>query len=623
MLSHSISKQKSKRSYSQAEKANFLIKFRQLPAKEQVMKKFAVKEGLNPNTFGDWVREFKDTEAIDPAILADNRKKVKVEKYANVNAKIIEYIDLRRRLYQRDKCGVSYMLLKEKALDIASKVLDEELKSQFTASNGWLHYLLKRSGYLKVNLHGEGGEVNVEEAEQQMKVFRKKLGDHMEEHGIPRARIYNGDQTGLFFQKLPNTMYCKAEERSTIKGVKAMKDKNRVTTMVCTSAEGDKVPLALVGTAKRPYCFDMCNGVPPMAYTAQSNAWFDKAVTSWWFHNVFVKHYSKSFGQQKGVLILDNCPAHTGIEEQMTAPFIKVFFLPPNMTSVYQPADQGMIAKLKLGYKSLMLKKLLHILDDEETYNATLQAAKHQRKGCKGLAYGMKPHVLDCMVLLKEVWDSDKYASTESLLRCWRKSNCLPLMEQTALNEEIGRSDRLTQQFYALRKEEIDDLCSTFQSLQMKVKELSTVPPIVPDSLLEETMSTEALAEGLEYWITVEDDALVQNVEIEEAIEKASSIEEHKEDSSDEDVIMIDTDCQTEGCTAATSIREISKELSQCKRVRDKELDAAMGVCLQYFEDYNLPKLGFLAKKLSYEIFQERARRPHVQTSLQCFFDMH
>ena len=34
-----------------------------------------------------------------------------------------------------------------------------------------------------------------------------------------------------------------------------MKDKIQITLMVCTSASGAKVPLAMVGKGEKPHCF--------------------------------------------------------------------------------------------------------------------------------------------------------------------------------------------------------------------------------------------------------------------------------------------------------------------------------------------------------------------------------
>ena len=75
-----------------------------------------------------------------------------------------------------------------------------------------------------------------------MVAFKKELEDIKNTYNITLDRIWNADQTGLYYQKLPNRIYCHKSERSTIRGVKAMKDKNRLTAMITTSANGEKIP---------------------------------------------------------------------------------------------------------------------------------------------------------------------------------------------------------------------------------------------------------------------------------------------------------------------------------------------------------------------------------------------
>ena len=57
--------------------------------------------------------------------------------------------------------------------------------------------------------------------------------------------------------------------------------------------------------------------------------------------------------------------AFRGCVEQVT-----VFKFPPNVTSVFQPMDQGVIAALKAGYKSRLLAKMVETAD---VYNTQLQ----------------------------------------------------------------------------------------------------------------------------------------------------------------------------------------------------------------------------------------------------------
>jgi hypothetical protein len=120
------------------------------------------------------------------------------------------------------------------------------------------------------------------------------------------------------------------------------------------------------------------------------------------------------------LLLLDDCPAHTNPDKSKLSQRLIYYFFPPNCTSFFQPADQGIIACLKVGYKVTMLENLLAICDDEALYDEPLLAGARARRGCKGLAYCNKAHVLDEMEILQPVWISDtKYAKTESIQRCW------------------------------------------------------------------------------------------------------------------------------------------------------------------------------------------------------------
>ena len=61
------------------------------------------------------------------------------------------------------------------------------------------------------------------------------------------SRIYNADQTGLFYRQLPSRIYVKKGTERNIRGNKTHKDKERLTLMVACAADGTKVPLCVVG----------------------------------------------------------------------------------------------------------------------------------------------------------------------------------------------------------------------------------------------------------------------------------------------------------------------------------------------------------------------------------------
>ena len=52
-----------------------------------------------------------------------------------------------------------------------------------------------------------------------------------------------------------------------------------------------------------------------------------------------------AFEERNLTLVIDNCPAHPHIDNLKA---IKLYFLPPNITSKTQPMDQGVIRSLKI-----------------------------------------------------------------------------------------------------------------------------------------------------------------------------------------------------------------------------------------------------------------------------------
>ena len=103
------------------------------------------------------------------------------------------------------------------------------------------------------------------------------------------------------------------------------------------------------------------------------------------------------------VIILDNCSAHK-IDMSKIPARLLIKFLPPNVTSQHQTADMGMIAAPKAGYKALYLHNLLEIFDAPDRYKQAAALREKRRKGQRSIQHGVKPHILDCMVILKQVW---------------------------------------------------------------------------------------------------------------------------------------------------------------------------------------------------------------------------
>lgn len=487
-------------------------------------------------SFNKKLKRFKEGE-----LKPNEMMRTVASKFPNVEKKLIGYLDLRSKLYQQDKCGCSWLMMQEKALLFASQ--ENIPESDFKASPHWIQSTLRRHNYTSVKLHGEASDMDPEKRKTIMDKWRKEVfHPAIEEHEVKMCCIYNADQTGLFYQKMPNRLYVEASKKKSYAGTKQMKDKTRVTLMVCTAADGTKVPLAMIGKSKTPVCFTLCeNGKPPMAYMNQQNAWFDQNITLWWINKVFCKHHEQKHGSEPCILLLDNCSAHK-IDFSTLPDWLHVIFLPPNMTSNHQPADMGMIACLKVGYRAIMLRKLLEIFDVEGGYDGAAAARKTMRKGCRGLEYGAKATILDAMKILDGMWKVDgKYARESGIQRCWRKAEILPIAMETKINAEVGTLSIPNSQ-KTLSKEDNDELCSLMANLHVKVNENEIdcvkVAVALQGSFVADIdpYSEEDYSAMAEMWVDIEDDPdIVDAVCEDEILELESSEKPPADDGAGDD----------------------------------------------------------------------------------------
>ena len=126
-----------------------------------------------------------------------------------------------------------------------------------------------------------------------------------------------------------------------------------------------------------------------------------------WFHKNFVPYVKEKLSSgglnPKAVLRIHNCSAHPDPEELVSADGnIVAKFLPPNVTSLIQPMDQGVLESMKHRYR----KKLLHrlIIADE--------------MGTSIIDFLKTVDMKMVIELVAEAWDE---ISSSTLRRSWEK----------------------------------------------------------------------------------------------------------------------------------------------------------------------------------------------------------
>ena len=252
---------------------------------------------------------------------------------------------------------VSGDLLKEKAMKLAELMHITD----FTASEGWLDKFKKRHGITFKTVQGEAGAVDSQSLlEWQQQVLQPLLRQFSADD------VFNLDETGLFWQLLPNKTMTFRGQRCT--GGK--KSKQRITLLVGANMSGsEKLPLLAIGNSKRPRAFK--NKEIPVKYEANSKAW----MTAELFEET-LRAFDGRLGQQgrRVLLCLDNFSGHP---PDLQLENIQLIFFPPTTTANSQPMNQGIIENLKRHYKKLLLRRRLEAMDEGKEFKFTLLDALH------------------------------------------------------------------------------------------------------------------------------------------------------------------------------------------------------------------------------------------------------
>ncbi|CBJ33530.1 similar to Tigger transposable element-derived protein 6 [Ectocarpus siliculosus] len=107
--------------------------------------------------------------------------------------KVRHWFQVARERFKATKIGVSGSMVQVRATKIAAQMN----KTDFKATNGWLHRFLKRYNYTHVKLHGEAGDVDTAKVAEEIEQIREQHKEFDVEF------IFNMDETGLFYRCFP------------------------------------------------------------------------------------------------------------------------------------------------------------------------------------------------------------------------------------------------------------------------------------------------------------------------------------------------------------------------------------------------------------------------------------
>ncbi|XP_051783790.1 tigger transposable element-derived protein 1-like [Erpetoichthys calabaricus] len=316
--------------------------------------------------------------------------------------------------------SVSEAMLCEKARRIHCDLLQNYPSTsgegeEFKASRGWFENFRKRSGIHGVLQHREAASSNAEAAKNFVKMFTKFVKDQ----GYIPQQVFNCDETGLFWNRMPKRTYITQEEKA-MPGHKPMKD--RLTVLLCANASGDvKIKPLVVYQFENPCAFKQHNlnkATLPVMWRANTRGWVTRTLFLEWLHEAFapaVKRYLKvSNLPEKCLLLMDNAPAHPpNLVDDMVEEynFIKVMFLPSNTTPLLQPMDQQVISNFKKLYTKGLFARCFNVT--KETSLTLKEFWKNHFK------------IVHCINLIDKAWEDVTYLTLSS---AWKKlwPECVP-----------------------------------------------------------------------------------------------------------------------------------------------------------------------------------------------------
>ncbi|GFV25470.1 tigger transposable element-derived protein 1 [Trichonephila clavipes] len=161
----------------------------------------------------------KNGAAIRKSIISDIRLSTKFASYTRdvllerTERAIAIWIEeqVQRRIH------VSGYLIQEKALQFYKSMKQSEPSTstsqagkEFSASKGWLTGFLKRNALHNIKITGERRERERESAtadEGAAKIFPEELAKIIEDGDYSADQVFNADETGHYWKKLPNRTY--------------------------------------------------------------------------------------------------------------------------------------------------------------------------------------------------------------------------------------------------------------------------------------------------------------------------------------------------------------------------------------------------------------------------------
>ncbi|UYV66317.1 hypothetical protein LAZ67_4001317 [Cordylochernes scorpioides] len=182
-------------------------------------------------------------------------------------------------------------------------------------------------------LCGEGASISPAIIDEHL----TNLNSILANSGYDPTNIYNANETGLFFQLIPDRTLAHKDENC--RGVKRMKQ--RITVLLCCNSTGtDKRRLLIIGKSAKPRCFRNFSPHFYCTYTSNSKAWMTSSIFQEWL----LQFNKQLVSEGRRILLF-------GIIKSFKAQYRKL-----QLQKMVELADAHLPTELRLDYAVLFCK---------------------------------------------------------------------------------------------------------------------------------------------------------------------------------------------------------------------------------------------------------------------------
>ncbi|GFQ76632.1 tigger transposable element-derived protein 1 [Trichonephila clavata] len=173
---------------------------------------------------------------------------------------------------------------------LAIWIKDRQVKGDVTTQDIICHKAKIIYEDLKKNIPGSSSNQDNKED------FKASRGGFLDlRKGYCPQQVFNADETGLFWKRMPSRTFITKEEKK-LPGHKAMKD--RLTLMISSNASGDlKIKPLLVYHSENPRIFKKNNVIKsklPVHWKSNQKAWVTQVIFNEWILETFAPAVKKS-----------------------------------------------------------------------------------------------------------------------------------------------------------------------------------------------------------------------------------------------------------------------------------------------------------------------------------------